>query len=68
MTTVSFKKAAILSYIAKRSDLSALQRRALRAAMSGRVLNLGGLPKFSSYAATVSKSKKRGTASSKSAK
>ncbi len=36
MTTVSFKNAAILSYIAKRKDLTAVQRRALRAALSGK--------------------------------
>jgi len=39
MSTVSFKKAAILSYIAKRKDLSLLQRRILRAAMDGKPLN-----------------------------
>jgi hypothetical protein len=68
MTTVSFKKAAILSYIAKRKDLSPLQRRALRAAMSGKVLNFGGGPKSSSYAATVFRSKKRAITSSTSGK
>lgn len=44
MTTVSFKKAAILSYIAQRKDLPAVQRRALRGVLSGRVSKRTDLP------------------------
>lgn len=58
MTTVSFKKAAILSYIAKRKDLSAPQRRVLRAAMSGKLVNASGLSKPSAFGAGLFKSQK----------
>lgn len=39
MTTVSFKEAAILSYLEKRKDLSDLQRKALEAAIRGVTLD-----------------------------
>lgn len=59
MPTVSFKKAAILSYLAKRKDLSPVQRRALKAAMSGKTLKLLKYVNADSYAGKVFRSKKR---------
>lgn len=62
MPTVSFKKAAILSYLAKRKDLSPLQRRAFKAALSGKTLRLLRDVDADSYAGKVFRSKKRAAA------